>query len=279
MPVNVLIEAIERCIHLVVLSPHLDDAALSCGGLIAHAASRTKVTVATLFTEAGGAPYTLSTRRYLSQVGADSAQALYQQRRAEDRAALEPKSITCVHAGLTDAMFRRRPVKATRRLAAHLLPELAHIYPIYRLHLTSGRIAAADAATLQDADDFIQRLADSDRHLLVAPLGVGGHVNHVLARSAAERSGAPVVYYSDFPYNQRSPLPEDFIERNGLVETEFFEFSTARDELIRAYRTQVHAMFRGGSIPAVPEAFYVPGDRAKLSSNDWDIPGMVRSEL
>ena len=48
------------------------------------------MTVATLFTEAGGAPYTLSARRYLHQVGARNAQALYQQRRAEDRAALEP---------------------------------------------------------------------------------------------------------------------------------------------------------------------------------------------
>jgi LmbE family N-acetylglucosaminyl deacetylase len=278
MPVNVLTEAIERCMHLIVLSPHLDDAALSCGGLIAHAASRTRVTVATLFTEAGCAPYTLSARRYLHQVGADSAEALYQQRRAEDRAALEPRSITCVHAGLTEALFRRRLVKAPLRPWAQLLPELAHIYPVYRLHLTSGRIAPADAGTLRAADEFIQRLAGSGRHLLVAPLGVGGHVDHVLARSAAERHAGRVIYYSDFPYNQRAHLPEDFIERNGLVETQCFEFSTAREELIRAYRTQVQAMFPGGSIPVVPEVFYVPSDRDKLSSKDWDIPGMVRSE-
>lgn len=278
MPVNLLTEAIERGFHIVVLSPHLDDAALSCGGLIAHAARRTEVTVATLFTEAGGAPYTLSARRYLNQVGADSAQALYQQRRAEDRAALEPKSITCIHAGLTEALFRRRPIRTTRRLAAHLLPELAHIYPVYRLHLTSGRIAPADAGTLQDADDFIQQVADSDRHLLVAPLGVGGHVDHVLARSAAERSGARVVYYSDFPYNQRESLPYGFIERNGLEETRCFEFSTARMELIQAYRTQVLAMFPGGHIPLAPEVFFVPGDRDKLSSNDCGASGTVRSE-
>lgn len=265
---NVLTKAIQRGDHIVVLSPHLDDAALSCGGLILHAAKHTEVTVATLFTEAGGAPYTFSARRYLHQVGADSAQALYQQRRAEDRAALEPKSIRCVHAGLTEALYRRRPTTMARRLWVHVLPELAHIYPIYRLHLTSGRIAPADAGTLRDADDFIQRLVGSDRHLLVAPLGIGGHVDHVLARNAAERSGTRVVYYSDFPYNQQNPVPEEFIERNGLVKTQGFEFSTARDELIRAYRTQMRAMFPGGDIPLAPEVFFVPGDREHAPLND-----------
>jgi LmbE family N-acetylglucosaminyl deacetylase len=263
MPVNELTEAIERGVPLVVLSPHLDDAALSCGGLMAHAASRTSVTVATLFTEADRGPHTLSARRYLQQVGAHSAQTLYQQRRAEDRAGLEPKGITCVHAGLTEALFRRRPVKARRRLCAHVLPELAHIYPVYRLHLTSGRIAAADAATLRDAGEFVQRLAGSGRHLLMAPLGIGGHVDHVLARSVAERSGARVVYYSDFPYNHRGdPVPYGFIERNRLVETQFASFATARAELIQAYRTQVQALFPGGRIPVVPEIFFMPGDRA-----------------
>ena len=62
---------------LVVLSPHLDDAALSCGAMMIHACQTIPVTVATLFTEAGPPPYTLSTRRYLHQVGARDAPALY----------------------------------------------------------------------------------------------------------------------------------------------------------------------------------------------------------
>src|ERR1039457_3750260 len=87
MPVNVLTGPIEQGVPLIVLAPHLDDAALSCGALMLHAARHTSVTVATLFTEADQAPYTLSARRYLRQVGARSAPALYQQRRDEDREA------------------------------------------------------------------------------------------------------------------------------------------------------------------------------------------------
>jgi LmbE family N-acetylglucosaminyl deacetylase len=257
---NVLTEAIEQGVPLVVLAPHLDDAVLSCGALMIHAAKRTPVTVATFFTEGGQAPYTLSARRYLHQVGARDAQTLYQQRRAEDRAALEPLGITGVHAGLTEALFRRRPHPGRRSRWARLLPELAHTYPVYRLHITSGRIAAADTGTLHDACDVIQRLAGSGPSLLLAPLGVGGHVDHVLVRTAAERSGAQVVYYSDFPYNQRDPAHDTFIRRNGLVETRWSGLAEAKAELIRAYRTQSQALFHGGRIPLVPEIFFLRGD-------------------
>src|SRR5208282_448743 len=125
MSVNVLTEPIERGVPLIVLAPHLDDAALSCGALMIHAARRTSVTVATLFTEAGRRPYTLSARRYLHQVGARNAQELYERRRAEDRAALEPIGIKCLHAGLTEALFRRRPDLGGRSPLARLVPELA----------------------------------------------------------------------------------------------------------------------------------------------------------
>ena len=256
MTVNVLTEAIEQGVPLIVLAPHLDDAALSCGALMIHAARRTSVTVATFFTEAGQRPYTLSARRYLHQVGAPNAQALFQERQTEDRAALESIGITCVHVGLTDALFRRRPHPERRSLSARLLPELAHIYPIYRVHITSGHIATADVGTLRDVCDTIQLLAGSGPRLVLAPMGVGSHVDHVLVRSAAERSGARLVYYSDFPYNQRAPVPDGFIRRKGLVETQWSELTQAKADLIRAYGTQVHALFQGGEIPLVPEVFF-----------------------
>jgi glycosyltransferase involved in cell wall biosynthesis len=104
-----LTSAIEQGVPLLVLSPHLDDAALSCGAMLIHACDRTQLTVATFFTEAPPPPYTLSARRYLRQVGAPDAQTLYGQRRSEDRAALEPLGITCLHMGLTEAQFRLRP--------------------------------------------------------------------------------------------------------------------------------------------------------------------------
>ncbi len=263
MSVNIITEAIEQGVPLVVLSPHLDDAVLSCGALLIHAAKRTQVTVVTLFTEGGPPPYTLSARRYLRQVGAGDAESLYRQRRAEDRAALDSMGITWVHVGLTEAQYRHKNGSERRGWWAGLLPEFQHVYPIYRLHVVSGRLAPADAGTLQDACGFVQRTTDAVPALLLAPLGIGGHVDHVLARIVAERSEAPVAYYSDFPYNQRRSPDDAFVRRNGLVEARWSRLIEAKADLIRAYRTQARALFPGGDIPIVPEVFFFPAYSGK----------------
>ncbi len=95
---------------------------------------------------------------------------------------------------------------------------VVHIYPLYRRDIISGRIAPADAGTLHGVSDVIQRLACPGPGLVLAPLGIGGHVDHVLVRTAAERSGARVGYYSDFPYNQRHPAVPAFVQAaNGQI--------------------------------------------------------------
>ncbi len=266
MTANALTHPIEHGVPLVVLSPHLDDAALSCGAVMMYAASRTSVTVITLFTEAGQPPHTFSARQYLKQVGARSAQALYRRRRAEDRAALEPIGVACIHAGLPEALFRRRPQRRRWAVCARLLPELAHIYPVYRRHITAGRIAPPDADTLNNVCDVIARMTSSRPSVVLAPLAVGAHVDHVLVRTAAECSGARVIYYSDFPYNQRHVPDADFVRRHGLIETRWSLQVEEKADLIRAYETQVQALFKGGDIPLAPEVFfYAPGSSGRPS--------------
>jgi LmbE family N-acetylglucosaminyl deacetylase len=250
-------EAIEQGVPLVVLSPHLDDAVFSCGALLIYASGRTTVTVATLFTEAHPPPYTFSARRSLHLAGAPGdAEALYRQRRAEDRAVLDLLGITCVHAGLTDALFRLRCDGRGRKRWAWLLPELEHMYPFYRVNVVSGRIARADVGALREVRDVIQRLACPGRELVLAPLGVGGHVDHVLVRTAAEHSGARVAYYSDFPYNLRHQAVPAFVRHRGLVEERWSRQLDAKAELVSAYQTQATALFPGGRIPRVPEVFF-----------------------
>src|SRR5438093_1734972 len=74
------------------LSPHLDDAVLSCAGHILHErAQGRRVVVATLF-GAGG--------------GDEAGRKLYQARRDEDRRALALLGAECLHLGLVDAPFR-----------------------------------------------------------------------------------------------------------------------------------------------------------------------------
>lgn len=252
-----LTAAIDDGVPLVVLSPHLDDAVLSCGALMLAAATRVPVTVATFFTEAGARPYTLSARSYLRQVRASDAEELYRARRAEDRAVLERIGVGWHHLGLTEGLFRRRNERpsGTARLARLGLPELDHVYPTYRLHLSTGRISAHDADTLRRVRQIIDSLATPQPRLLLAPTAIGGHADHLLVRTAAEASRKPVVYYSDFPYNQRHTVDTVFARRNALVETVWQRGLPIKAELVRAYRTQFDALFPKGTVPLVPETY------------------------
>jgi LmbE family N-acetylglucosaminyl deacetylase len=267
-PGCVLAGLIDQGMPVVVLSPHLDDAVLSCGALMTYAVSRTPVTVVTFFTEGGQAPYTMSARRYLRQAGGHDADAVFQRRRDRDRAALEPIGVTCVHAGLTEALFRRR-AGGGRSGRARLRPEPAHIYPSRRAHVSSGRIVGADAGTLREAREIIQRVAGSGLSLVLAPLGVGGHVDHMLVRTAAQSSGAPVAYYREVPDTRRDAAVEAFIYRHDLVETRWPEPGEAKAELIRAYGNQSRKLFRGAGDPLAPEVFYSAARPAATASSAW----------
>lgn len=262
MAADPLTAAIEAGMPLVVLSPHLDDAVLSCGALMTHAVQRTHVRVATFFTRAGLPPYTLSGRRYLHHAGQRDAGRLFRDRRAEDREVLERLGADWLHLGLVDGLFRRKPRPAGERAdwVRRVLPEPAHVYPTYRGHLAKGRISPHDADTLACARACLAELASAPGTVLLAPLGVGGHVDHVLVRTAAALSGEPVVYYSDFPYNQRHRPDPGFVERHTLVQVEWARGLPGKVTLVRAYRSQTDALFPGGHIPAVPEIYLLDGD-------------------
>ncbi|MFF1510326.1 PIG-L deacetylase family protein [Streptomyces sp. NPDC058326] len=247
-------------VPILVLSPHLDDAVLSCGGLLGWAGRRAPVTVATLFTEAAPPPYTLSARQYLKQTGTDDAQELYAERRAEDRRVLERLGVRQCHAGLVDGLFRRlrRPRPGTKRLA-RFLPEVSHVYPTYRLHLSRGHVSPYDSGTLRAVGETVDALLPGPTGgLVLAPLGVGGHADHVLVRTAAARSGRRVVYYSDFPYNQHAVADPGFTGPHRLVARAWERGLDRKAELIREYRTQADALFPEGRVPRVPEVYLLP---------------------
>jgi LmbE family N-acetylglucosaminyl deacetylase len=247
---------------LIVLSPHLDDAVLSCGALLAAAGRRLPVTVLTFFTEAGPPPYTLSARRYLKLAGSTDAYDLYASRRAEDREVLEQMGVSWHHLGLPDGQFRRKRGPAAQDRGQRLSwPD--HIYPTYRLHLASGRISRKDAATLHRVTEAIAEAVSTEPALLLAPLGIGGHVDHRLVRTAAERSHSPVIYYSDFPYNLCGAVDGAFARRHALVKATWGHGLKEKAALIRGYRSQFPALFPDGHVPTVPEVYMMPDHLAR----------------
>ena len=231
---------------VVVLSPHLDDAVLPCGALLAHLAARHPITVATVFTAAAPPPWSLPARRQLRALGGVGAEDLFEQRRAEDREVLAGTGAAAVHLGFRDALFRRG-----RRGPA---------YPTFRFDAARGRVAPCDAGLAAEVSARVGEIARAGRAgVVLAPLGVGRHVDHLITRRAAQDLGRPIriVYYSDFPYSQTAAPEPGFIQRAGLVPHLWLAGRAENASRIAGYRTQFAGLFRDGTVPTRPEIYWL----------------------
>jgi len=240
---------------VIVLSPHLGDAALSCGYLLSQLSASTPVTVMTLFTHSSGSP-TRTARSYLHKRNALRAPALYTQRRTEDQLALRSIGVTGIHFGLPDALFRRRPDRQYPQPVRNLLPELSVIYPTYRWHIAGGVVSSFDEQLLAELEQRVL-LATSEDDVILAPLGLSGHVDRVLTnqlgwRLARERT---VGFYADQPDAQKLegavPVPA------GMDLLKFDVDQHAKANLLERYSTHTRSVL-GRRIPTLDEYVFLP---------------------
>jgi LmbE family N-acetylglucosaminyl deacetylase len=167
----------------IYLSPHLDDAVLSAGGLI-YEQTRTGTPVEIWTFMCGYAPEEAVSpfaEQLHQQWGFSSAEETTRSRREEDRNAAAVVGASVTHFDFLDCIYRRKPNGEWlySQIAVPPFPEDADI---------PGQIAQAVSARLQPDD------------VLVAQLSVGSHVDHVLVRQAAELLGRPLLYDIDIPY-------------------------------------------------------------------------------
>lgn len=167
------------------LSPHYDDVVFSCGGLVwEQAQAGGRVVVVTI---CGGAP----DQEELS----DFAQEIHQSWEAGENPV---------------AVRRKEDEQACRMLEAEPLP-LSFPDAVYRKSSRDGSFLYGDEESLFGGLDpreegLIYSLAEQLEGLLstpavvVAPLGIGNHVDHELTRKAAARLDREILYYADFPY-------------------------------------------------------------------------------
>ena len=177
-------------VDVLVLSPHLDDAALSCGGALHRLATEQgkNVVVVNVFTADAPPEAELSTAaRDLHAVwrragGFDGAVMAH--RRGEEKAACRRLGVEVCFLDLLDALYRRND-------AGRSLYE-----PVQRV---MGARHPDDEALLDDLESRFRRPPQDALWLL--PMGVGHHVDHLLVRQAAERlTGPRRFYYEDYPY-------------------------------------------------------------------------------
>jgi LmbE family N-acetylglucosaminyl deacetylase len=254
---------VEEGKSLLVLSPHLDDGVLSCGGLLHTLAGKARTTVLTIFTEASPPPHPRAARSFLQQCAATDTAELYAQRRQEDADVLAGLEAKAVHLGMTDALFRRREtgtVLAQPVLAGlgRAVPEVLHRYPTYRLDIAQGRVSRGDRTLIDRLDARIRALAGADDvGLVFAPIGVGRHVDHLITRTLGARHHGRVVHYSDFPYDRVHPVDTRYVRMHRLRPETWTDGVDRKPDLVRGYRTQAAALFPDGAVPVLPETYYL----------------------
>jgi LmbE family N-acetylglucosaminyl deacetylase len=226
-------------ILFVFVSPHLDDVALSCGGLAYRLASQGQhvvvVTVCTADTPPGEPRFEAAKRVHAEwQLGNNP----YRHRREEDIAASSVLGTRSVHLGLPDAVYRRdeagQPLYTNDFMGGvvHLL-DWQHLYPA---------VVSALRPLLDDADR------------VYSPLAIGGHVDHIIVRRAVETLVEPqrVRYFEDFPYAGRADWHSGEVV-DGLAPNPEQLSEAEREARIRAiacYPSQMVALF--GSVEAMP---------------------------
>lgn len=170
--------------RFIYLSPHLDDAILTAGGLI-HDQARPGQAVE-VWTFMCGIPSNHELSDFAREIhgkwGTTTAEQTVATRRAEDAQAAGIVGATPVHFDFLDAIYRRGRDGS----------------PLYAEPVRAGRHAEDAELPAKMARSASARLKPDD--VVVCPLAVGEHVDHVIVRQAAEMLGRPLLYAVDLPY-------------------------------------------------------------------------------
>ncbi|WP_238342737.1 PIG-L deacetylase family protein [Polaromonas vacuolata] len=227
--------------RVVILSPHLDDAALSCGGLLNFLNGReASPLVISIY---GGNPTPIKAKDGSLRVPQRKGHVNPRLRRREDVAAMRAANADFVHLGFADGIYRRSPLSnafiyrhARERWESPRIDDLGHVEELFlvlsRLCLGLGRI------------------------LLVSPMSIGRHVDHHIVALVALRlaeQGVSLIFYEDFPYvvdqdvgNGTKDDPSGALKRLGLepAASLFMPVDViAKASLISKYHSQIPALF------------------------------------
>jgi hypothetical protein len=186
----VLLSGKNVTMNWIYLSPHLDDVALSCGGLVwEQVQAGDRVSIWTIC--AGNPPPgTLSAFAESIHVRWQTGAQAVAQRRAEDLRSCQILGATPRHFALADCLYRRDAAAGTPFYASE--------------EALFGEIHPGDAGLVHSLGQQMADLLNGGENL-ISPLAIGGHVDHRLVR-AAESLQHPLWYYADYPYVARRAL-------------------------------------------------------------------------
>ena len=215
----------------IYLSPHLDDAVLSAGGLI-YEQTQAGIPVE-IWTIMCGFPMENEisplAQKLHTEWGFSSAKETVEQRRLENMNALSIIGAKAIHFDFLDCIYRRG--KNGDWLYADNIFDPPHAEEVD----LPAEIAKVMTSRLQPDD------------VLVCQLTVGNHVDHVTVRKAAELLKRPLLYDADIPYLLNHP--DELGSKTVGMKEKVYSVSEAGlkswQEAIAAYKSQMAVLFEG----------------------------------
>lgn len=211
----------------IYISPHLDDAVLSCGGRIwQQTQAGERVLVVTIFASDPPPDTPLSPFAQALHTLWEHSDNAIARRREEDTEALALLGAKAIHWPYTDCIYRQSPSGDL------FYPNWESLWG--EVHPAEDELAAELAARLAT-------LPLLSGGAVYAPLGIGHHVDHQITHRAA--SGRAPTCYEDFPYAgnaQAAPEEGHWQEELSLLSEEALE---ARIAAIACYRSQISSFW------------------------------------
>jgi LmbE family N-acetylglucosaminyl deacetylase len=224
------------------MSPHLDDAALSCAGLMAKQSEQgEEVCVINMF--AGIPPFAEHEFSPYAQKQHSKWQLKPQEavvaRRREDEDVLERLGTRVENWDYYDAIYRS--------------VNQEFLYTDHQKLF--GPIHPAEDSLINHLVQRLEKMTqDSPDSIFYAPLQVGGHVDHLIARTCAIRlhtAGAKVIFYEDFPYVGRAEWKDEPTTVDKAKQKLPFEVRplveridvNAKIEALKGYKSQLFSLF------------------------------------
>ena len=225
---------VKKVMHWIYISPHLDDVALSCGGLVWEQTQAGDQ--ASIWTICAGdpppGPLSAFARSLHTRWGND--RAAISERRVEDITSCGRLGASFKHFQVPDCIYRQRILSPDNPATS---PEF--LYP--NEGSLFGSLHPADETLITALENKLREALPSECEL-VCPLGLGNHVDHQLTIEAVKRTGRQPWFYGEYPYIlQNTHIIDDMI-RSGWVRR---LFHISRDGLIAwgdsvaAHRSQI----------------------------------------
>jgi LmbE family N-acetylglucosaminyl deacetylase len=234
----------------VFLSPHFDDVALSCGGLVWELTNQgNQVDVWTIM---AGFPsdedFSAFAQKNHNDWGKSGREAI-QMRREEDRAACGILGAIPFHFDWPDVIYRKHPESG--------LPVVNNNHELFNEEPEKTLV-----------NSILKNLTEklSSHANVVLPMGLGGHIDHRTLVKVGEGLDRENFYYADYPYILRS-FESLILTENKYKKIPRFlspDALTAWQEAVLSYRSQLAAFWRDDDEACLSLQNYLAGGGGRL---------------